>query len=440
MAARGEGAARGRRRTLADRGFNLIWALGFGVVTALFRPALALAQSDGYFDRTRNVNVLERPRPDYDSVGVTLGSFTLFPTLTLAPEFDDNVFATDQDRQSDIVSVVQPAITGRSNWSRNALSFAIQDTSNIFAKHSEESTNDYSATAAGRFDLLQASNLNFNASYSSNTIPRTAENNITTSLQPVQYDLASLTLGALQGFSRFRVSESFNYLRTDYDNSFDQNGLSLNLNLLDNDQYTGNVRVDYGLTPEISFFVTGTANAREYPTSSLVVDRTSNGFETTFGADFDITQLIRGQVQLGYLQQDYQSTLFHTVSGPAVHMRVEYFLSGLTTLTARVDRSVVDAIDPTAISYLDTQASLRVDHELLRNFLLSLQASYETADFRGLERNDQRPALTASGTYLFNRYLGLTASYSFLNEASSGLNRVQAYQVDLVSISLVLRL
>ena len=402
-------------------------------------PAFAHAQSVSYFDRNNNVSVLQCPRPDYDSLGVTLGSFRLFPTLTLSPQYDDNVFATDHDRQSDLITVIQPAVTGQTTWSRNALSFAIQDTDDIFASHSEESTNDYSLSGGGRFDILSASNISANASYSSNTIPRTAENNITTAPEPIQYSLATVGLSALQGFARVRVSESFSYARTEYDNIPD-GGQSLNLNLLDDDQYTGGVRIDYGFTPEVSFFVTGSANARQYPSTTLGFDRTSRGFEALVGSDFDITRLIRGQVQIGYLQQDYQSALFHTVSGPAAHAQVEYFLSDLTNVTFKLDRSVVDAVDPNAISYLDTQASIRVDHELLRNLIVTLQGGYETADFKGVERNDHRPSLSASGTYLFNRYLGLTAAYSFLNESSSGAAHIGDYSVDLVSLSLVLRL
>jgi hypothetical protein len=160
----------------------------------------------------------------------------------------------------------------------------------------------------------------------------------------------------------------------------------------------------------------------------------------TTGASFDITRLIRGQVGVGYLQQDYQSSAFHTVSGPAVNANVEYFLSGLTTITVNAQRQVIDAVDPQAVSFVQTVGGFTVDHELLRNVIISGRISYETDDFTGVQRNDGRTSFSLSGTYLLNRYANIHLGYSLLDVSSTGAARLNNYDVNVISLSLVLQL
>ena len=402
----------------------------------------ASAQSGSYFDRNNNVGVRDRSRPDYDALGILVGSFQILPSLTVTPEYDSNIFATSNDAQADLITAIQPSIVARSNWTRHELDLSAQSTSDIYASHSQENTTDYVFSGNGRLDVLAQSNVTAGASYAHNTIPRTAEDTFTTALQPVQYSSLSANLGATQTLNRVRLSEFTSVSKIDYDNTNDEFGNPLSLADLNNTSYVWGGRADYALGPEISIFVTAQGNERNYgDTQGLnAIDRSSTGYQAAVGSSFDLTRLIRGQVQVGYLSQDYKSSLFHTVTGPAVNAKVQYFLTDLTTLTFTATRDVVDAVDPVAISYLQTKGGFQVDHELLRNVILSAQASYETDSFRGEQRDDDRISTSFSGTYLLNRYLGLTAAYSFLNESSSGLARVQDYLVNVVSLSLVLQL
>jgi hypothetical protein len=230
--------------------------------------------------------------------------------------------------------------------------------------------------------------------------------------------------------------------RTVYDNESQVGSAPLSLAYLDGYQEAGSLRADYALNPEMSIFVNGTVNNRSYDALQplTLLNRNSSGYQLLVGGSFDITRLLRGQLGVGYLQQDYQSHLFHTVSGPAINGNVEYFLSGLTTITVSANRSVIDAVDPTAVSFAQTAGALSVDHELLRNVLVSARISYETDDFTGIQRHDGRASASISGTYLLNRYMGLHLGYSLLDETSTGAARISDYDVNVVSLSLVLQL
>jgi hypothetical protein len=89
--------------------------------------------------------------------------------------------------------------------------------------------------------------------------------------------------------------------------------------------------------------------------------------------------------------------------------------------------------------FLSSSASLQVDHELLRNVILTGQLAYSQDEFEGVDRQDDRLLGAISGTYLLNRYIGLGLSYSYLDQTSEGLDRGREFTVQKVALSLVLQ-
>jgi hypothetical protein len=416
--------------------------VALAAICAWLVPSLAMAQSASYFDRDNNVSVLQRPRPDYQALGVDLGAFQLFPSVTTTEAYDDNIFATSTGRVSDWITTVNPTLDLKSNWSRDSLELTATDSSNLYAGTSSEDTNDYSVNMFSEIDAGTDSSFSGSVGYGHYHIARTSEVSFGDSVNPVQYDGLNANLGAIQTLNRLRFSESVAYFRTMYDDAVDQLGTPLPFSQDDGSQIVGDVRASYAISPDIALFVDGVYNVRSYddlPPVTLL-DRNSNGYEATVGADFDITRLVRGQVQVGYLSQHYESPIFHPVQGPDVHARVEYFLSGLTTITLHANRTIIDDVDPVAVSYLQTEGGVQVDHELLRNVLLAGKLNYEDDDFTGVQRDDRRTTASARATYLLNQHLGLTAGYSFIDVRSSGPARVGSYDANVLSLSLTLQL
>jgi hypothetical protein len=405
-------------------------------------PGSAAAQSASYFDRNNNVSVLERPRPDYQAVGINVGAFQLFPAVTGTESYNDNILAAPTNTISDWITTINPSVDLRSNWSRNALELTASDTSNFYATNTSEDTNDYNVNLFGRWDTGFESNFSGGFGYGHAAIPRGSELTVEDTLTPVEYDSVTANVGAVQTLNRLRFTESLVFGRIAYDNSTDTIGNPLLLSQLDSNQVVAGVKASWAISPDIALFLNGFYNVRRYDNTppAVPLDRNSSGYEATVGADFDITRLIRGQAQVGYLSQDYQSPVFHRVAGPVVHANLEYFLSALTTVTLHADRRVVDDVDPVAVSFLQTQGGAQVDHELLRNVILSGRASYETDDFTGVPRDDRVTTASARATYLMNRRLGLTAAYSFIDRQSTGLAHVGSYETNVISLSLVFQL
>jgi hypothetical protein len=432
----GGSTAVGRRRW-----FAVLKRIVLGGLLALAAPTMVLAQSETYFDRNNNVSVLGRPRPDYQALGIVVGGVVVDPSVTVSTQYNDNILASS-DPIGDLITALTPTVEVNSNWSRNAVQLTATATSNFYASHPSQNTTDYQFSGAGRLDILAQSNITAGFSVGQFAVPRSSEDNFSGSLTPVVYDGYNANVGALQTLNRVQFSEGFTFVRTAYDNNVDVDGAPLLFDQLDNDVLGFSAKANYAIDPAISAFLSVTGNDRLYDdtaTAGGLLDRDSSGFETTIGLDFDITRLVRGHVQFGYLDQSYVSHAFHTVTGPAFHAQVEYFPSGLDTITLHLDRSVIDAVDPTAVSYLQSQVGLQLDHELLRNLILSGRAGYETDTYTGAQRNDDRITASVRGTYFVNRHLGVTATYSFLDDDSTGVARIPSYRENVVSLSVVVQ-
>src|SRR5207253_791139 len=60
--------------------------------------------------------------PNQDELGITLGSFKLYPTLDIRAGYDTNVFAQPAGQQvGSTYEVVRPSLDLRSDWSNHML-------------------------------------------------------------------------------------------------------------------------------------------------------------------------------------------------------------------------------------------------------------------------------------------------------------------------------
>ena len=131
------------------------------VTTGLTLPGLALAQADvGGFpgaagnpftvEPQPNVTVQDRPRPDYDPIGLRAGSFFFYPTFELGGLYDDNVYATRKNTEAELATTVTPDVKVFSNWSRHQLTFDVGADMAFFPGNSHLDYEDVHLNNSGR--------------------------------------------------------------------------------------------------------------------------------------------------------------------------------------------------------------------------------------------------------------------------------------------------
>ena len=396
-------------------------------------PALARA---GLFQRDDEVGVLQRDRPEYDTPPIPLGSLNLTPSLTAGLGYDDNVFARTQG-VSDAVAIVAPQFLLESDWARNEISAFGRASSQNFIDHSSESEVDWALGGNGRLDIASNSGASGGLSFEQDTEPRTSPSTPVNAATPVRFTVAKAYIGGVQQFNRLRLSGQLDVRDYSYDNPTAIGGGSIYERDRSRTEPGAELEAEYAVTPAASIFVDAIGNHRSFRDQlARNPSRTSSGYDVTVGSNFELTRLVQGQVQVGYLEQDYVDSRFSQVGGLSIRGYVRYFPTRLVTLTVSGSRAVQDAEVAGSQGYLASIARVRADYELVRQLIISAEINYEDDDFRGIDRNDGRPGGLLEGQYLVNRHIGIDLAYEHLDQRSSGTFRGVNYDVNRTTASL----
>lgn len=389
----------------------------------------ALSQSEG---GPSVQNIRSNPRPEVDPVGLRFGGFLVLPQVQAGLGYDDNVFATDDDREGDFLAVVTPSLTAASQWNRHMLRFEAFVSQGLYFDNSDEDYLDAGVAVAGRIDYTRVtsftSSASVNYSHEDRGDPDEAGGDEPTTLWSYEADIgASTEIGRL----RFVLQGLFQ--RQDYN---DVDGI-------DNDdrdynEYQAIARVGYLIAPRVEGFVQGLYDIRRYDDEedSAGFERDSEGFGISGGVGFDITNLVAAEVTAGYREQEYEDDDLDTVSGFAFGGSLIWNPTTLTTVEAFAATSIDETTNTGASGSLTYRVGVSVDHELMRNVLLGGSLGYINRDFADIDRTDDVWTARVSADYFANRNLSFGAQYTFRWQES---NAAEDYTRSIVMLTATAR-
>ncbi|MPY74205.1 MAG: outer membrane beta-barrel protein [Alphaproteobacteria bacterium] len=421
--------------------------MGAGFACALAAQASAQEFAPEYLyspeifgeDIPRGETVRNRPRPEVDALGLHLGGFYLFPSVTNGISYNDNVFAADNDATSDFIYTLEPQIAVRSDWNRHAIGLAAGGRFGFYFDETGENYQDAFATASGKLDISSSSLMRSTLGIRREHEERGDPNDVAGAEPTVFYNFS----GGLEGshrFNRVTISAGGDVRRYDYEDVDAQGGGTIDQDDRDRMQYRPGVKVAYELIPGYAAFVRAEGDIRRYDESvdNEGANRDSQGYDVVGGAALDLTGLLFGDVFAGVRQRYFEDSRFETITGPVVGATLTWIPTGLTTVTLKADSEVIESTDINSSGYSSTGVGITVDHELLRNLILSGGGGFRYDDFEGISRTDKFFTLSAGASYLMNRYLSLGARYSYSNRNS---NEAGAdYDRNLISLLLTAKL
>ena len=374
---------------------------------------------DSFFKRDKNVSVKERPKPEYNTDGIRSGSFVYRPELTLQVEYDDNVFATDQNTTSDVIAVAAPSLTIETD--RPIHSFRIQadaETRQYVDEGSESHTN-FGIDTEGRLDVRRGTYVNAGAGYNRFHEGRTAVGVARNSDELIEVDQTGAFIGAYREFGRTRLQGRYTFRDTDFKDGRDNLGQVLDQDFRDREDIEIEVRGDYAVSPDTAVFTRITVFDQNYKETPLSLSRDQDGFIAEVGADFDITETVRGEVAVGYIDIGYDEPTRDSFNSVNLNGNIDWFATPLVTVSAEASRTVRPSGILNSPSTLETRLGGAVDYEWRRNIVLSVGADYRDINFRDVDRDDKRFGYFAEASYLMNRSMAFTAGI-YRNDLDSG--------------------
>lgn len=382
-------------------------------------PTLALAQAqESSFVRDRSVNVNQRSKEQWAALGVRTPGFFIQPSLGVDLQAQDNVFYTDADKKSDTAISLKPSVVATSTWSRHRLSVAASGDLRRFASNDSENTETFQVSGEGRLDVSRRANLFARALAGSNVEGRNVPTTQVGVVSPIEYTNSAVNVGGTIEGNRLRLIGQIGTAELNYKDARSTTGGVIDQDFRDMTMSSASLRLDYALSPNTSLYALYEMNDRKYNAGFFA--RGSDGYNVAVGASFDLTNLLRGEFQVGQFSQSYDNAAFGTQKSTSFLGSVEWFPTQLTTVTFKGQRSIEESAISTAYGALTSSASVTVDHELLRNLVLTGAYALVYDDYRGIDRNDNRSSLMFGGRYYVSRRVALTGSLAFETLKSDG--------------------
>lgn len=360
---------------------------------------------------TRLPTVFSRSRPDYDAFGIKADPFVITPQMLVSAEYDDNVFATNTNEDDDFIFTWRPAVRVATDFSEHLI--GVEGFARIvrFASEDSENIEEGGANMFGRYDLSSEASFFGNVGW-----VRDVEERIDPEFvggQRGKSDTLTGRVGYTQRFASFTVDGAAEYRNIDFLNSADTDR--------DRDEYGARVRVRYAWVPRISPTVQVDYLHRSYKDSvdSTGLNRDVDRYGIGVGALVDITDLIQGDFLIGAQRSEPDDPTLDGFWAFSASGNVIWNITELTSIIAGLQRSEEATAVTGAAGRVSSTADLRVEHELLRNLLVSADLGYRNDDFRSTTRDEDTISAGIGAEYLLNRYVSIVADYTFSDRDSS---------------------
>jgi len=386
------------------------------------------------FDRSENISVRDRPRPEYEALGIPIGTFELLPKLTLGAAYNDNILVTESNHLSDSIFAIRPHLDIQSDWTVNKLDFTSGATFSRYTRHSDQDSDQYDFAATGELDVNRDSTLTAQGAYARVLIPRGADEVF--SVTPLLYDEASARADLVTEFGHFKLTASGVFEHFYYEDGRSSTNKPIDESFQDRDTTTATVRLDYAVEPQLALFVEEKFSSSAYNRARA---RNQSFADTLVGPNFEISRLMTAELGVGYLTTSFSDPRAKPVGTFHARAKMLYYPTQLITLTLTADRGVVDSGLPDTPAYVSTTADLQADYELLRNLIITAKAGGIWDNYLVIDRRDRYWSGELSATYLANRGVGVVLSFNHLTRTSADTSGSRSLTDNQLSVAITLQ-
>ncbi len=404
-------------------------------LTASIQPSHAADPAEGYEERVPRTaegiipepsrliaETAPRPQPKDDNL--RLGSLLAYPELVLSEVYDDNIFATRSNEESDLVTVLSPSVSLVSDWERHYFRARASGDFARYRSNDSENYNDYRTSMEGRYDLSRVANVFGGLGYGKEHEERASPEDVN-GIEPTTYTSTSGHAGVYRKFNANALRLGVTADRLDFNDVPSSAGI-INNDDRDRTESTAGARLSRQISPETELFVQGVFDRRAYADAfdDRGYKRDSDGYRAALGVKRKFGPRLEAQAFVGPMRQDYDDPRLEDVSTLDFGGRVDWHPSARTSVSATVDRSleettVYDAATGTpASSYVYSRAGVLAQHRLRPGTTLRAHLSVGRTDYQGIDRVDDLLVGGVGAQYRLTRNLYLEADYRFINRDS----------------------
>ena len=308
--------------------------------------------------------------------------FRVRPSLSITQEYDDNIYATDKDTVSDWITLVSPQIKIDSTWAKNSLRFEAGADFGRYWDYDTENFLDYWASAEGRYNLSETTDLFGGLGMSFEHEARDSLDATVGGLTPTTYRSVNAHAGikSIFGDTTYRLGGTYETLN--FNNVESIKGPIINTDR-DRELFGLGIRATHQLNDQSQVFAQALYDGRRYDQTpdQNGYDRDSQGYRAALGLKHDFGDGNNVEGFLGIISQQYEDPDFDNVSKPDFGGRLSLAPSPTTRLTANLQRSLNETTLAGSPGYVDTLVSGRIEYRVSPRLIPYLSLSYDTADY-----------------------------------------------------------
>jgi len=288
-----------------------------------------------------------------------------------------------------------------------------------FFDYQSASRPDGEANVAARYDITRDTAALFDAKFNLDTLRPGSPNlvfnlgNVVAINRPIILSMNGST-GLRHRFNRLEITVRGAFERQMYQDALLSDGTNLDLSSTDYNGYGAIIRAAYEISPNLKPFVESKLDTRvhDWPVDVFGFYRDSRGYAVKGGAEFRISDLLRGEAAGGYALRDYADQRLINLKGPTVDASLIYTPSALTTITLKAATNLYETTAAGAAGVLNRTYSAQISHDFSRNFNATALVTYYTNDYQGSTIFERGFTGSIKLEYRMTRSLYLRASYA----------------------------
>jgi len=367
--------------------------------------------------RTRRLFQIE----PYDPIGVRIGSFVYFPELEVSGFATSNVLRQSPSN-SDAAAALQSRARLVSNWSAHALEFNATGLTSFYNEFASENDAAWNVEGRGRLDMTRRTNIQARLAHDVRQEGRFAvDANQIGDRTTLTTETAEATLN--HQFNRLSVQLRGSFDDIDFGPATGTNVDEANTNDDRDTRVTEEaVRVTWEFKPTFSVFGEVETNQRRYdtPAQSDGLPRSSNGERYRVGVDFGETgQILRGEVSIGYGEQDPTSAGLSTVEGILVDASVAWRASDLTTLLFNARTDFFDTNTTGSAGVIARTVGVEARHAFRRHIVATAGLTYLDQNYDNVDIEESQLTAALGLEYFVNREWILFGRYEYFDFRSN---------------------
>jgi hypothetical protein len=282
-------------------------------------------------------------------------------------------------RRSDAYLTVTPEVVVRSDWARNRLEGRAYVTQDVHANLTNENATQYGASLAGAYDISRETQVRADVSAAKFVESRSSLGSFQGAREPVRFEVYHAGVGASRSVNELSLSANAGIDYRNYQDAPIGNGLFIDQDFRDVRDISVGGSAQYDLRNGIGLIFSANYSDEQYdvrPGKSGflpgAIDRDSTGLTLQGGITLELTRLVFGNIQVGYINRKYNDPRLKDLNSLSYNADVLWNVTPLTSIRVRASRSVEDTSSPEFAGNTRNDFRIGVDHELYRYVIIGI--------------------------------------------------------------------